>query len=57
LLVALLVVHAGNGFFLASNGIEYALALLAATVSLTFSGGGSYALDNTLVATNVHMEV
>ncbi len=49
MLVALLVVHAGNGFFMSTNGIEFALALLAATLSLTVTGGGSYSLDNALL--------
>ena len=48
MLVALLVVHAGNGFFMTGNGIEFALALLAATVSLTLSGAGSYSIDELL---------
>ena len=45
MLVALLVVHLGNGFFLSSNGFEYALALLAATVALAIQGGGALSVD------------
>jgi putative oxidoreductase len=45
MLVALLCVHWGNGFFLDTHGIEYALALLSATVALIFIGGGKYSLD------------
>ncbi len=56
MLVALLVVHAGNGFFLSGNGIEFALALLAASISLTFTGGGRYALDNLLAGTAISKE-
>lgn len=47
--VALLWVHGGQGFFLASHGIEYALALLSATLALMLMGGGRYALDNYLL--------
>ena len=45
LLVALFWVHWGNGFFLDTHGIEYALALLSAIVALIFIGGGQYSLD------------
>jgi putative oxidoreductase len=43
-----LTVHLGNGLFVSNNGYEFALALLAATLSLIFQGGGAYALDNRL---------
>ena len=45
MLVALFWVHWGNGFFLDTLGIEYALALLSATTALVFIGGGQYSLD------------
>lgn len=45
MLVALFWVHWGNGFFLDTHGIEYALALFSATAALVFSGGGRYSLD------------
>lgn len=41
-----LTVHLGNGLFVSNNGYEFALALLAAAVSLVFQGGGAYALDS-----------
>jgi putative oxidoreductase len=41
-----LTVHLDNGLFVSNNGYEFALTLLAATVSLVFQGGGAYALDN-----------
>lgn len=47
--VALFWVHGGNGFFLATQGIEYALALLSAALSLLIMGGGRYALDRYLL--------
>ncbi|WP_036251764.1 DoxX family protein [Methylobacter sp. BBA5.1] len=51
MLVALFWVHWGNGFFLSSHGIEYALALLSATLALTVIGGGRYSLDRYLIDT------
>ncbi len=47
--VALLWVHLGQGFFMTSHGIEYALALLSATAALTLMGGGRYSLDSYLL--------
>jgi putative oxidoreductase len=52
MLVALLWVHASQGFFLTAHGIEYALALFAATVSLFIMGGGQYSLDRYLLDNN-----
>jgi putative oxidoreductase len=49
LLVALVIVHLGHGFFLDTHGIEYALALLSATTALLIMGGGSYSIDSYLV--------
>jgi len=45
MLVAIFAVHINNGLFISSNGYEYALALLAVSVSLGFSGAGRYSLD------------
>ncbi|MCK9395899.1 MAG: DoxX family protein [Methylobacter sp.] len=49
MLVALLWVHWGHGFFLDTHGIEYALALLSASAALVFIGGGQYSLDRYLL--------
>ncbi|HBA34377.1 MAG TPA: DoxD-like family protein, partial [Gammaproteobacteria bacterium] len=45
MLVAILVVHIGNGLFLSNNGYEFGLALLAASVALVISGAGRGSLD------------
>ncbi len=48
MLVAIFSVHFVHGLFISNNGYEYALALFAATLALTFPGAGSYAVDNVL---------
>lgn len=45
MLVAILAVHLPNGLFMSNNGYEFGLALLAASVSLVFSGAGKASLD------------
>ena len=46
--VAIVTVHLPNGFFL-PNGIEFALALLAANLALLVGGPGALAVDGLLV--------
>ncbi len=48
MLVAIFAVHFEGGLFLANNGYEFALALLAASVALLFNGGGRLSLDGRL---------
>ena len=48
MVVAIFAVHVQNGFFMASNGYEFALALLAVSAALAIRGGGSYSLDGAL---------
>ena len=48
MLVAILCVHMSKGFFVDKGGIEYALALFAASSSLVFSGGGRASVDRAL---------
>jgi putative oxidoreductase len=45
MLVAIFTVHISHGLFTSNNGYEFALALLAASVSLLISGGGSASVD------------
>ena len=48
MLVAIFAVHIGKGFFMATGGYEYALALFAASLSLLFSGAGRWSVDRSL---------
>ena len=45
MVVAIVSVHLQNGFFMSNNGYEFGLALLAASVSLLFSGAGKASID------------
>ncbi|WP_273860149.1 DoxX family protein [Photobacterium sp. GSS17] len=46
--IAIASVHLENGLFMANNGYEFGLALLAMAVSLAISGAGKLGLDNLL---------
>ena len=48
MLVAIFSVHVDNGLFMSNNGYEFALALLAAALSLVVSGAGRGSLDGLL---------
>ena len=48
MLVAIFSVHISKGLFMANNGYEYALALLAVTVALLMSGAGRLSVDEAL---------
>ena len=45
MLVAIVAVHLEGGLFLANNGYEYALVLLAVTAGLFIRGAGSFSAD------------
>lgn len=45
MVVAIFAVHFQNGLFMSNNGYEFGLALLAASVSLLFSGAGKASVD------------
>ena len=50
MLVAIFAVHIDKGLFVAKNGYEFGLALLAVAVSLVVTGAGRASLDAALVA-------
>lgn len=43
--VAIVSVHLSNGLFMANNGYEFGLALLALSVALFFRGAGGLSID------------
>jgi putative oxidoreductase len=45
MLVAIVTVHWGNGFFAASNGIELPFLYAAGALALAFTGFGAFSLD------------
>lgn len=45
MLVAMFSVHWVNGLFMANNGYEFALSLLAVSLALLGTGGGKWSLD------------
>lgn len=47
MLVALVLVHARNGFFL-PNGIEFVLLLLGASIALAIAGAGGASIDGAI---------
>jgi putative oxidoreductase len=48
MLIAIFAVHWDKGFFAASGGYEYALALFAASLALLFSGAGRFSVDRAI---------
>ncbi|WP_421855942.1 DoxX family protein [Marinomonas sp.] len=48
MLMAIFSVHISNGLFMSNGGYEYALTLLVVTVSLVFSGAGSFSVDKAI---------
>jgi putative oxidoreductase len=50
MIVAIVTVHLSNGLFMANNGYEFGLVLLAASVGLVFRGAGSFSADRLLQA-------
>jgi putative oxidoreductase len=48
MLVAIFAVHFEHGLFMANNGYEFALSLLAISVALIFAGGGRWSLDRVI---------
>ena len=50
MVVAIVSVHLPNGLFLANDGYEFGLALLAVSIGLMFRGAGSLSADRLLQA-------
>lgn len=48
MVVAIFSAHIGNGLFMSNDGYEFALALLAAAVSLAITGAGRGSVDAAL---------
>jgi putative oxidoreductase len=46
--VAILTVHIHNGLFMANNGYEYGLALMAATLAILIEGAGRFSVDGVI---------
>lgn len=45
MLVAIIKIHAKNGYWVTSNGYEYNLTLIAIAVGVALIGAGEYSLD------------
>lgn len=45
MIVAIVKVHAPNGFWVTQNGFEYNLVLIAVVVGIALIGAGDYSLD------------
>jgi putative oxidoreductase len=45
MLVAIIKVHASNGFWASQNGYEFNLVLLAVAIGVALIGAGSYSID------------
>ena len=50
MIVAIVTAHIENGFFMATNGYEFALALLVISATLTIRGAGSLRIDEALLS-------
>lgn len=50
MVVAIVTVHLANGLFMANNGYEFGLVLLAVSVSLAIRGAGSVSADQVISA-------
>jgi putative oxidoreductase len=50
LVVAILSVHIHNGLFMANNGYEFGLALIAAAMAVLFEGAGRLSVDRLIAS-------
>lgn len=54
MVVAIVTVHLANGLFMANNGYEFGLVLLAVSVTLVIRGAGSVSADQAISARLCH---
>ena len=57
MLVGIVTVHAGHGFFAATNGVELPLLYLTGAVAVAFAGSGQYSLDHMIGLDSVFPQV
>jgi putative oxidoreductase len=50
MIVAIIAVHLENGFFMATNGFEFALSLLVICAALAVRGAGSFSIDKAFLS-------
>ncbi|MCY1536505.1 putative oxidoreductase MhqP [compost metagenome] len=50
MLVAIVTVHLGNGFFMSNNGYEFALVLMAMSLAVLVEGAGKLSLDKQIAS-------
>jgi putative oxidoreductase len=48
--VAMATVHFANGFFMQTNGYEFVLTLLLASVALALTGAGAFSVDRAILS-------
>jgi putative oxidoreductase len=48
MLVAILTVHLGHGFFVSKNGVELPLTYISGSLLIALAGPGTYSVDNAL---------
>ncbi len=56
MLVAILTVHLGHGFFVTKNGVELPLTYIAGALAVAFAGPGAYSADALLGINSIWSE-
>src|ERR1700691_2930860 len=56
MLVGIVTVHVGHGFFAATNGVELPLLYLTGAVAVAYAGSGQYSLDHVIGLDSVFPE-
>ena len=55
MLVALLMVHVSNGFFVSNGGYELVLLLMVGSISLALAGAGAWSLDEQIAPADMEL--